>query len=153
MPYGWLSTALTAVMPAHVVYAKVDRLPAGFSPKWLNDILRGQLGFQGCIFSDDLSMEGARRIAGRRVSFSEAAVAALNAGCDMAMLCNESAQSGGKGIDMLLEDMEAARVAGEWQPSERSEQRRLALLPATGAPSWDSLMSDPNYMHALALIP
>jgi len=153
MPYGWLSTTLASVMPAHVVYSKVDKRPAGFSSKWLNDILRGQLGFQGAIFSDDLSMEGARKIDGRRVTYSQAAVAALNAGCDMAMLCNESAQSGGKGLDLLLEGMEAARVGGDWQPSERSEQRRLALLPATGAPSWDALMADPQYMHALELVP
>jgi len=152
MPYGWLSTTLASVMPAHVVYSKVDKRPAGFSAKWLNDILRGQLGFQGAIFSDDLSMEGARKIDGRRVTYSQAAVAALNAGCDMAMLCNESAQSGGKGLDLLLEGMEAA-VGGDWQPSERSEQRRLALLPATGAPSWDALMADPQYMHALELVP
>jgi beta-N-acetylhexosaminidase len=153
MPYGWLSTTLTSVMPAHVIYSRVDKRPAGFSSKWLNEILRGQLGFQGAIFSDDLSMEGARKIEGRSVTYTEAAVAALNAGCDMAMLCNESAQSGGKGIDLLIEGLEAARVAGDWQASERSEQRRLALLPVSGAPSWDALMADPNYLHALDLIP
>ncbi|HVZ45340.1 MAG TPA: beta-N-acetylhexosaminidase [Ramlibacter sp.] len=153
MPYGWLSTVLTGVMPAHVVYPKVDRRPAGFSTKWLNGILRGQLGFEGAVFSDDLSMAGARSIDGRQVTYSEAAVAALNAGCDMVLLCNESAQSGGKAIDMVLEELERARVAGDWQASERSEQRRLALLPSIGAPSWDALMSDPHYMHAVGLVP
>jgi beta-N-acetylhexosaminidase len=153
MPYAWLSTALASVMPAHVVYSKVDKRPAGFSSKWLNDILRGQLGFQGAIFSDDLSMEGARRIEGKAVTYGEAAVEALNAGCDMAMLCNESAQSGGQAIDLLIEQVDAARVAGDWRPNGRSEERRLALLPATGAPSWDALMGDANYIHALGLVP
>ena len=153
LPYGWLSTTLTSVMPAHVVYSKVDKRPAGFSSKWLNDILRGQLGFQGCVFSDDLSMAGARRIEGRDVSYSQAAVAALNAGCDMVLLCNESAQSGGKAIDLVLEELAAARVGGEWQASEASEERRQALLPTAPAPSWDALMGDAKYIHALGMIP
>ncbi|MGE4242774.1 beta-N-acetylhexosaminidase [Ramlibacter sp.] len=153
MPYGWLSTSLTGVMPAHVVYPKVDKRPAGFSSKWLNDILRGQLGFQGAIFSDDLSMAGAKQIEGREVTYAEAAVAALGAGCDLVLLCNESAQSGGKGIDVTLEALAQMGVAGDWTASERSEQRRLALLPTSIAPSWDALMSDPVYMHALELIP
>jgi beta-N-acetylhexosaminidase len=152
-PYKWLSSSLTSVMPAHVIYPKVDARPAGFSSRWLNDILRGRLGFQGAIFSDDLSMAGARVIEGRQVSYAEGAVAALNAGCDMVLLCNESAKDEGAAIDELLEGLDAARGESQWRPSERSEQRRLALLPATGAPSWDALMHDAHYMHALELLP
>ena len=86
-PYEWLSTTLTSVMPAHVVYPKVDARPAGFSDRWLKDILRGQFGFTGAVFSDDLSMEGARHVAGRStLSYAEAAALALDAGCDMVLL-------------------------------------------------------------------
>ena len=88
-------------MPAHVVYPKVDHRPAGFSPRWLKDILRGQLGFTGAIFSDDLSMEGARHLDGGQLGYAEAAALALDAGCDMVLLCNQSS-GGGEAVDELL---------------------------------------------------
>lgn len=153
-PYEWLATVLTSVMPAHVIYPKVDSLPAGFSPRWLNGILRERLHFTGAIFSDDLSMAGARRIEGREVSYAEAAVAALNAGCDMVLLCNESVNSeGGRAIDDLLDGLEDAQSRGLWRKSEASEQRRLDLLPSSDASSWDALMTESRYMRALRLIP
>jgi beta-N-acetylhexosaminidase len=151
-PYDWLSTTLCSVMPAHVIYPKVDVRPAGFSSKWLNDILRTQLGFNGAIFSDDLSMAGARLLDGKVVSFTEAAIAALHAGCDMVLLCNQSL-NGGQGVDALIDGMTEAQVKGDWEPQEVSEDRRLALLPRIAAPDWDSLMVQPEYMHALDLIP
>jgi beta-N-acetylhexosaminidase len=150
-PYDGLSTSLTSVMPAHVIYSRVDSRPAGFSARWLQDILRGQLGFTGAIFSDDLSMEGARRLDGRQVSFTEAAVAALQAGCDMVLLCNQSAD-GGAAVDELLQGLETAtrqRLQRRWTPSADSEQRRLALLPQTEPLTWDSLMVQPAYLRAL----
>ncbi|MEY4884003.1 MAG: hypothetical protein RIS34_1857 [Pseudomonadota bacterium] len=150
--YGWLSTTLSSVMPAHVIYPKVDARPAGFSAKWLNDILRGQLGFGGAIFSDDLSMAGARLIDGQQVSYSQAAVVALNAGCDMVLLCNQSVD-GGQAVDELLDGMVEAQIRSQWQPMDASEARRLALLPVTPAPDWDALMVHPAYMQALDLIP
>ena len=151
-PYEWLNTTLSSVMPAHVIYPKVDARPAGFSSKWLNFILRSQLGFGGAIFSDDLSMAGARLIDGREVSYTEAAIAALNAGCDMVLLCNQSVE-GGKPVDELLGGMAEALLKGRWEALESSELRRLALLPQTPALEWDELMVHPAYMHALGLIP
>jgi beta-N-acetylhexosaminidase len=154
IPYEWLGTTLTSVMPAHVIYRKVDKLPAGFSSRWLNEILREQLQFQGAIFSDDLSMAGARKIEGRDVSFTEAAVAALRAGCDMVLLCNESVNSdGGSSIDEMLDGLTDAERRGEWAANEASEQRRLALLPCGPSTSWDALMTEPRYMRALQLLP
>ncbi|AMO22095.1 beta-N-acetylhexosaminidase [Ramlibacter solisilvae] len=153
-PYRWLSTTLASVMPAHVIYPQVDDKPAGFSERWLEEILRADLGFQGAIISDDLSMAGARQVGGRELSFTEAAVLALNAGCDMVPLCNQSVQSeGGCAIDELLDGLAQAQEEGLWLPSEASEERRLALLPRGPALSWDALMAHPEYMHALDLLP
>jgi beta-N-acetylhexosaminidase len=153
-PYGWLNTVLSSVMPAHVVYPEVDVTPAGFSRVWLEEILRRRLGFQGAIISDDLSMEGARQVNGRTLSFTEGAVLALNAGCDMVPLCNQSVQSeDGRAIDELLDGLAEAQLRARWRPSEVSEVRRLALLPRGTALPWDDLMVEPAYIRALTLLP
>jgi len=151
-PYAWLGTALTSVMPAHVIYPKVDARPACFSGKWLGDILRGQLGFTGAVFSDDLSMAGARVLDGQPVSPTQAAVAALNAGCDMVLLCNQSVGEGAE-LDALINGVTEAQLKGQWQPLEASETRRVAMLPIGHATPWDELMVQPAYMQALDLLP
>lgn len=155
-PYRWLDTMLSAVMPAHVVYPKVDSRPAGFSARWLQEILRGKLGFDGAVFSDDLSMAGARVLDGRPLGYAEAALAALQAGCDLALLCNQSlpgSPGGGTAIDELIDGVARAQIEGRWQPSEVSEARRQALLPAMPALDWDALMTAPAYMQALWKLP
>ncbi len=151
-PYEWLSTSLASVMPAHVIYPRVDPHPAGFSPRWLKEILRLQLGFTGAVFSDDLSMEGARRIAGAAVTYAEAAAAALDAGCDMVLLCNQSIGDG-RAVDELLDGLVDAHSRGLWQQDPDSDARRRALLPRAAPLSWDELMHDPVYQHALERLP
>ena len=147
-PYEWLSTTLTSVMPAHVVYPLVDALPAGFSRRWLEGILRGQLAFTGAIFSDDLSMEGARAVGGA----VDSALAALNAGCDLVLLCNQSVD-GGAAVDALLDGLQAAQDQGRWRAEPDSERRRLDLLPQGAPLTWDELMHHGAYQHALERLP
>ena len=151
-PYGWLGSVLDAVMAAHVIYPRVDARPAGYSARWLQAVLRGRLGFGGAIFTDDLSMEAARHIEGRTISPVKAVRAALDAGCDLALLCNQSLD-GGKVLDETIDGLARAQLTGRWQPRAASGARGQALLPREPAPDWDALMRSPAYLHALALIP
>jgi len=147
-PYEWLSTSLSSVMPAHVIYPDVDDRPAGFSASWLQDILRRRLGFTGAIFSDDLSMAAARTLGGRTLGYAEAALMAIDAGCDLVLLCNQSVGKG-RPLDDLMDGLAKARAEGTWVPDGLSERRRLDLLPQTEPLAWDDLMHDPAYLRAL----
>ena len=152
-PYRWLTSVLTAVMPAHVIYSQVDSRPAGFSSRWLQDILRGQLGFQGVVCTDDLSMAAARQLNGRTLSYTEAVITALHAGCDLALLCNRSAVNGGAELDEVLDQLAESQLKAQWAPSEVSEERRLNLLCTSPARPWEALMRSSDYMQALDRLP
>ena len=151
-PYDWLSGTLAAVMPAHVIYSRVDRRPAGFSSRWLQQILRGKLGFDGVVFSDDLNMEAARQIEGETVSYTEAALAALHAGCDLALLCNRSVGDDPV-LDEVLKEFADAPRNGRWRPNASSELRRRSLLPKAPAADWSNMMRSSTYLSAVEILP
>ncbi|MBU1362029.1 MAG: beta-N-acetylhexosaminidase [Gammaproteobacteria bacterium] len=150
-PYEWLLGPLTAVMPAHIIFSKVDSRPAGFSRRWLQEILRGKLGFDGAIFSDDLNMEAARHIDGERVSYLQAVLTALDAGCDLALLCNRSIGDEPV-LDEVLEGLAEAERSGHWRPETASERRRHSLVPRVPALDWEDLISSNAYRSAIELL-
>lgn len=136
IPFQYMiENKLAAIMPAHVIYEKVDEKPAGYSSFWINDILRQRLGFQGVIFSDDLSMEAACVAGG----FGERAEAALNAGCDMALVCNH--------LDGAIEAAEY--IKGYANPTS---QLRLVRMHGEHHINWDQLKQNKHWQQISAQI-
>jgi beta-N-acetylhexosaminidase len=127
---------IPAMMPAHVIYSKVDDKPAGFSSRWLQKVLRERLGFTGAIFSDDLSMEAAT--AGGDVTTR--ALAALNAGCDMVLLCNQPNMA-----DELLAKL-------KWQMSPMSLVRLARMHGKNPAPSLVKLRESIAFVDAVSRV-
>jgi beta-N-acetylhexosaminidase len=130
-PYRWLAPQLAAVMPAHVVYPEVDPVPAGFSRRWI-DLLRNDFGFAGAVFSDDLLMAGA----GALGAIPARAGAALAAGCDFVLVCNQ------------LQAMEDVLAELRWDRPPHFDERLGRLLPRGGALGINDLQSTELYRLA-----
>ena len=139
-PYRRLiANGLPSVMMAHVVYPEVDALPASLSRRWVGDILRGELDFQGAVFTDDLSMAGAAAFGG----VLERARLALEAGCDMLPVCNSRPS-----VQLLLERLEA-------RPGPASALRLARLHgrePATELATPELLRASARWRHAHATL-
>ena len=127
LPFAELSGCLGAVMTAHITFPEVDAHSVGFSPFWLQQILRNQIGFQGVIFSDDLTMKGADIVGG----YTEKARLALEAGCDMILVCNSP-----QGVLEVLEYMQQLDVSGG---------ERLAQMRAANFCTWQQLTEQARY--------
>ena len=134
-PFGRLIRAgLGAIMPAHVIYPAVDDKPACFSPQWLTSILRERMGFQGVIFSDDLTMKGAH-VMGDIVDRGQAALAA---GCDMVLVCNHPDESA-----RLLDRLDA--------PANPVSHVRLARLHERHKFDREALQQNPAWQQAVTV--
>ena len=123
---------LAGIMPAHVIYPKIDSQPAGFSTVWLQKILRSELEFDGCIFSDDLSMEGAV-VAGNIVQRAEIA---FNAGCDMVLVCNDP-----NAADKLLAEL-------QWKIPAASLARLNRMRGRPNPDSMAKLHENPSFIQS-----
>ena len=120
-------------MPSHVIYKAVDSLPAGFSPKWIKQVLRSQLNYQGAVISDDLGMAGAY-VAGDIVARAKAA---LSAGCDAILACND------------FDDIDTLVYADLGSVTEQSAKRLEGLLPHSSGRDWNELTHNVEYQQAL----
>lgn len=137
-PFIELANCMDAVMPAHVIYPDIDDQPAGFSERWLQHILRAQLGFKGVVFSDDLAMAAAHAAG----TMPERARAALGAGCDMVLACNDRA-----GAEAVLDELEPELPQLKREPNSCYE--RLAKCAALALPV---LQNHPRWHQAQRIL-
>ena len=135
-PFQFMVDAgLNALMMAHVIYSRIDPQPAGFSSFWMKTILRNKMHFQGAIFSDDLSMEGAA-VAG---DYVQRAKVSLDAGCDMILVCNNRTAA----WDVVKS------LAGYENPASGL---RLAHLHSKHPVTRETLVSEPRWKEAKSLL-
>ena len=130
-----IEEGLEAIMPAHVIYKAIDPNPAGFSSFWIQQVLRKELGFNGVVFSDDLSMEGAAVAGG----YPERARLAQDAGCDMLLVCNNPV---------------AAEAVLESLPVKNNplREQRLAIMRGKPAMDRETLMRSAKWQESSNLI-
>lgn len=136
-PYRWMGSALDSVMVAHVVYPKIDPNTAGFSSHWIGKVLREQLKFGGCVFSDDLCMKGAVTVGG----IVDRANVALNAGCDALIVCNDFEAS-----DELLEGL-------KWEETPEFVDHTSSITTPAPFMTREQLAKTTRYQEALKLVP
>ena len=132
IPFAKLSASLDGIMPAHIIYPQVDKNAVGFSKLWINKILRQDLKFDGVIFSDDLSMKGAD-VAGDYISKAKSA---LNAGCDMILVCNNR-----KGAIEVIDYLASTNWTSSPRLSRMKNRKKL---------SWKQLVSDDRWISTKA---
>ena len=127
-----IAAGADAVMMAHITYPRVAPEPAGYSPRWIGDILRGEMGFRGVVFSDDIGMAAAHSAGGIKARVE----AHLDAGCDVVLVCHPQ---------MVEEALHAL-------DGRKSGSMALLGLIGRGALGWDGLLADARYREARARI-
>ncbi|BAO44066.1 beta-N-acetylhexosaminidase [Thiolapillus brandeum] len=127
-----IANGIEALMPAHVIYANVDDKPAGYSQYWIQEVLRQRMAFQGVVFSDDLSMAAA----GTAGTYAERAAQALDAGCDMILVCNNP-----QGAEQVLASLN--------DYCEPVSQARMARMHGKGHPDMAEIREDPRWRQAM----
>jgi len=131
-PFEELMPSLDALMIAHVVYPEVDNVPAGYSKTWLQKILRGDLGYRGVIFSDDLGMHAAKTVGG----VAERARCCLGAGCDLVLVCHP------EDVNQLMQNefdgwSDASDVIGRLYGRAVIDREQLAEVKREGIREWE----------------
>jgi beta-N-acetylhexosaminidase len=132
-PFIELKDKLSAVMTAHITYPDIDNVCVSFSEIWLKNILQNNIGFNGVIFSDDLTMKGAGN-----TSMDEKAIKALNAGCDMVLVCNDY-----KGANSVINRFEKEDI---------DLNSRIGMMQKTKTCNWDDLSDNPRVIETKQII-
>ena len=132
-PFIELKDKLSAVMTAHITYPDIDNVCVSFSKIWLKNVLQNNIGFNGVIFSDDLTMKGAGN-----TSMDEKAIKALNAGCDMVLVCNDY-----KGANSVINRFEKEDI---------DLNSRIGMMQKTKTCKWDDLADNPRVIETKQII-